>query len=81
MEPSYVFMIATIVPLLAIGMIFLLIKKRTRSSPLTFLSIVFVSLSIVFSDARPATYGFIGIGVILALVDMAMKKSKRKGVI
>jgi hypothetical protein len=52
-------------------------KKQKRLSTLTGLSFVFVIAGIVFGDDRLIGYGLIGVGIILAVVDIIMKSKKK----
>jgi len=52
-------------------------KKQKRLSPLTGLSFAFVIAGIVFGDDRLIGYGLIGVGIILAVVDIIMKSKKK----
>ncbi len=51
-------------------------KKQKRLSILAGLSFVFVIAGIVFGDDRLIGYGLIGVGIILAVVDIIMKSKK-----
>jgi len=52
-------------------------KKQKRLSTLAGLSFVFVIAGIVFGDDRLTGYGLIGVGIILAVVDIIMKSKKK----
>lgn len=52
-------------------------KKQKRLSTLEGLSFVFVIAGIVFGDDRLIGYGLIGVGIILAVVDIIMKSKKK----
>jgi chromate transport protein ChrA len=52
-------------------------KKQKRLSTLAGLSFVFVIVGIVFGDDRLIGYGLIGVGIILAVVDIIMKSKKK----
>jgi len=52
-------------------------KKQKKLSTLAGLSFVFVIAGIVFGDDRLIGYGLIGVGIILAVVDIIMKSKKK----
>jgi len=58
-------------------MIFLRKKKpEAKLSPLAGLSFAFIIAGIIFGENRLVGYGLIGIGLLLALIDI-VKKSKK----
>jgi len=52
-------------------------KKEKKLSKLAGLSFAFIIAGIIFGDDRLVGYGLIGVGVILAIIDI-IEKSKRK---
>jgi chromate transport protein ChrA len=52
-------------------------KKQKRLSTLAGLSFAFIIAGIVFGDDRLIGYGLIGVGIILAVVDIIMKLKKK----
>lgn len=52
-------------------------KKENRLTPLASLAFGFVLAGILFGDDRFISYGLMGVGVILAIVDM-FNRSKSK---
>jgi len=52
-------------------------KKQKKLSTLAGLSFVFVIAGIIFGDDRLIGYGLIGVGIILAVVDIIMKSKKK----
>jgi chromate transport protein ChrA len=52
-------------------------KKQKKLSTLAGLSFVFVIAGIVFGDDIIIGYGLIGVGIILAVVDIIMKSKKK----
>ncbi|HKZ45457.1 MAG TPA: hypothetical protein VJ343_02015 [archaeon] len=52
-------------------------KKQKRLSTLAGLSFVFVIAGIVFGGDRLIGYSLIGVGIILAVVDIIMKSKKK----
>ena len=60
-------------------MVFLIRKnKKQKLTPLAGLAFGFILLGIVFGNNRLVGYGFIGIGVLLAVVDMFRKLKKKE---
>ena len=52
-------------------------KKRKKSSKLATFAMILVILGIIFGDNRLIGYGFIGVGVILSVIDI-IKNLKKK---
>ena len=50
-------------------------KKEQKITPLAGLAFGFVLAGIIFGEDRLIGYGLLGIGVILAIIDMIMKKT------
>ncbi len=57
------------------ALVFLVAKKRgqTRLTPLASIAFVFIVAGIFFGDNRMIGYGLMGVGVILAVVDIVRK--------
>jgi amino acid transporter len=75
-----VYIAISIITLLIIAALVLFVKKnkkQKRLSTLAGLSFVFVIAGIVFGDDRLIGYGLIGVGIILAVVDIVMKSKKK----
>jgi hypothetical protein len=54
--------------------VFRLIKKEAKAlSPLAGLAFAFIVAGIVFGEERWLGYGLIGVGVIMAVIDMVIK--------
>ncbi len=53
-------------------------KKRETITPLAGLAFGFILLGILFSDSRLIGYSLMGIGVVLAVVDIVVRMKKRK---
>ena len=51
-------------------------KKNERLSPLAGLSLFLVLAGILFGDSRVIGYSFIGVGIILAIIDILIKAKK-----
>lgn len=52
-------------------------KKKNKLSPLAGLSMMFIIAGIVFGNYRIVGYSLLGIGIILALVDIFIKLRKK----
>ncbi len=52
------------------------IKPETKLSPLAALSFAFVIAGIIFGESRLVGYSLMGIGVLIALVDIVKKFKK-----
>jgi amino acid transporter len=78
LTPMYI-AISIIALLIIVALVFFVKKnkKQKRLSTLTGLSFVFVIAGIVFGDDRLIGYGLIGVGIILAVVDIIMKLKKK----
>jgi hypothetical protein len=72
MNPSQIYIAISIVVLAIIAMLFFVSKgrKEKRLTPLASLAFGFILAGILFGDNRLIGYGMLGIGVILAVVDM-----------
>ena len=80
MNPAQIYILIAIIVLAIIFLIrYFLFKKREvkRLSPLTSLAFGFVLAGIFFGSNRFLGYGLIGVGVILAIIDM-LKEMKVK---
>jgi chromate transport protein ChrA len=80
MNVSQIFIAVSIAVLACIALLVFLIGKRrkeNRLTPLTSLAFGFVLAGILFGDDRLIGYSLLGIGVILAVIDM-LKRSKNK---
>ena len=75
---TYIMMTLVILAIILILEIFMLKKKkRKKSSKLATLAMTLVVLGIIFGDDPIIGYGFIGIGVILGIIDI-IKNIKKK---
>lgn len=78
LTPMYIAI--SIVALLIIAALVFFVKKNKKQkklSTLAALSFVFVIAGIVFGDDRLIGYSLIGVGIILAVVDIIMKSKKK----
>jgi len=73
---SEIYILIAIIVLLVIAvLVFLTGKKQNRLTPLAGLAFAFTIAGIIFSDNRSIGYSLIGIGVILAVIDI-FRRSK-----
>ncbi len=80
MEPSQLYIVISISVLLIIVILSILVrknKKKSRLTPLAGLAFGFIIAGIVFGGNRFIGYSLIGIGVLLAVIDI-IKKLKKK---
>ena len=73
MNESQIYVVLAIVVLLIVALLAVFVRQRggTRLlTPLTSLAIVFVIAGTVFGENRILGYGLMGIGIILALIDI-----------
>ena len=80
MSPSQIYIAISIAVLAIIALLVFFVnknKKEKKLSRLAGLSFAFIIAGIIFGDDRLVGYGLIGVGVILAIIDM-IEKSKSK---
>lgn len=80
MGASSAYILISILVLLIIGAVIFFVRKDRkgkRLTPLAGLSLAFVVAGIVFGDDRIIGYSLMGIGVVLAIIDI-LKKLKKK---
>jgi hypothetical protein len=78
MNTSQIFIVISIVTLAIVAILFLAARKsKMKLTPLAGLAWAFVLVGIIFSEDRLIGYGLMGVGVVLALIDMFIQ-SKRK---
>ncbi len=80
MTPSQIYILISILALLIIAVLVFVAyknKKEQKITPLTGLAFGFVLAGIIFGEDRLIGYGLLGIGVILAIVDMIKKKAAK----
>lgn len=83
MEASQIYILIAIVALLIIAILVFFIKKNKKEktmTPLAGLAFAFIIAGIVFGDDRLIGYSLMGVGVLLAIIDMfiKLKANKRK---
>lgn len=79
MELSQIYILILIITLLAIALVVFFVqknKKKNRITTLTAFAFAFVIAGITFGDNRLIGYSLMGIGILLAVIDMI--KSLRK---
>lgn len=80
MIESQIYIAISIVVLAIIALVVFFVnknKKNKKLTPLAGLAFGFVLAGIIFGDDRLIGYSLIGIGIILAVIDI-IKKSKKK---
>jgi hypothetical protein len=73
MNISQIYILVSIVALMIIGLLVFLVsknRKETRLTPLASLAFGFILAGILFSDNRLIGYGLMGVGVLLAVIDI-----------
>lgn len=80
MNASQIYILISIAILLIIAVIFVFFikkgKKKKKLTPLAGLSFGFVLAGIIFGDNRIIGYSLIGIGIVLAVIDIFKNKGK-----
>jgi hypothetical protein len=80
MNPSQIYIAISIAVLAIIALLVFYVnknKKEKKLSKLVGLSFAFIIAGIIFGDDRLVSYTFIGVGVILVIIDI-IEKSKSK---
>ena len=80
MNTSQIYIAISIIVLAAIALLVIFLgksKKENRLTPLAGLAFGFILAGIIFGDNRLIGYSLLGIGVIIAVIDM-FKKLKSK---
>jgi hypothetical protein len=81
MNVSQIYILISIIILLIIAIIFIFVKKDKkdkRLTPLAGIAFGFILLGMFFEDNRLIGYSLIGIGVLLAIIDIFIKTRKDK---
>ncbi len=78
MNASQIYIAIAIVTLAVIAVLFFVIRrgKAKRTTPLTGLAFGFVLAGAIFSEDRLIGYGLMGVGVVLAVVDIFLHAKK-----
>ncbi|VVC04581.1 Uncharacterised protein [Candidatus Burarchaeum australiense] len=80
MEASQSYIAVAVVALAIIALLVFVVKRngqQRKLSRLAALAFAFVLAGILFGEDRPVGYGLMGIGVLLAVVDI-IKKARRQ---
>ncbi len=78
MNAAQVYIAISIIVLAVIALLMFVFKKRrAKLTPLTGLAFGFILAGMIFGDERIVGYSLMGIGVILAFVDMIMRLKKK----
>ena len=80
MGASQIYILVSVVTLFVIALLFFLNrkKKQKRLSNLTVSSFIFVISGLIFGDNRLISYGLIGTGLVIAVIDIVLNKRKKK---
>lgn len=76
MDTSQIYIAISIVVLAVIALVVILLgksKKENRLTPLAGLAFGFILAGIIFGDNRTIGYSLLGIGVIIAVIDIVKK--------
>jgi MFS superfamily sulfate permease-like transporter len=74
------YIIAAVVVLVAIAVILFVVyknRKERKPSPLVALAFAFIIAGILFGNSRRIGYSLIGTGVLLAIIDIIIKSTKK----
>lgn len=81
MEVSQIYIFIAIIVLLIIAIAIFFIKnnkKQERLTPLAAIAFSFVLAGIIFSDNRLVGYILMGVGILLAMIDIIIKIRKNE---
>jgi len=80
MISSQIYILIGIIALAGIMVILILTRKKIKRplSPLAGLAFAFIIAGLIFGESRLIGYGLMGIGVILAIIDMIRKLKAKK---
>jgi len=78
MDASQIYILIAVVVLLIIAILVVFVKKKGVKpfTPLVGLAFAFILAGIIFGDSRAVGYSLMGIGVILAIIDIIQKLKK-----
>lgn len=75
MNASQIWILISLVVLAIIAvLVFFVNKKKEKLTPLAGLAFAFIIAGIIFSNERLIGYSLIGVGVILAIIDIIKKR-------
>ena len=82
MTSSQIYILVAIIALAGIMTVLVLTRKKMNKSltPLAGLAFGFIIAGIIFGDSRAVGYGLMGIGVVLAVIDIVKKLKAKKEV-
>ena len=80
MTSSQVYILIVIIALAGIMVVLVLTRKKMKKplTPLAGLAFGFIIAGMIFGDNRLIGYGLMGIGVVLAVIDMVKKLKTKK---
>ena len=76
MEPSQIYILISILVLLVIAILIFFVRKNKKQKPLAILAslaFAFILAGIIFGESRLVGYSLIGVGVLLAIIDIIKK--------
>jgi hypothetical protein len=76
MDPSQIYIAIAIVVLAVIAVVMFFVRKERpkKLTPLAGLAFAFIIAGIAFGDSRLVGYSLIGVGVVIAVVDIIKNK-------
>lgn len=80
MITNQIFIVITIAVLAIVALLVFLLggkKQQNRLTPLAGLAFAFVLAGILFGESRLIGYGLLGVGVILAIIDIVTRSKGR----
>lgn len=83
METSQIYILIAIIILLIIFILLFFVAKKNKNkkqkplTPLAGIAFAFILASIIFGEDRLISYSLIGIGILLAIVDIIIKLKKK----
>jgi len=81
MEPSQIYILISIIVLLIIAILVIFVKKSKKEqkfTPLAGFAFAFILAGIIFGESRLVGYSLMGIGVLLAIINIFKKSKKSK---
>jgi heme A synthase len=81
MEVAQIYILFSLVALVIVAIIVLFVrkdKKEKELSQLAILALVFVLLGVVFGEYILIGYSLMGVGVLLAIIDIFIKAKKKR---
>lgn len=80
MNASQIYIAISIATLIIVALLVYVVSKRKKEkglSPLAGLAFGFILAGILFGDERFAAYGLMGVGMVLAVIDMIQQKRSK----